>query len=463
LGPPSQATQNSKSAKQNAKRLHGVGQIILVLGEMNSPVVVCGNQSKTTMSRKKSNNNNNKVQQRPAGNKRSRKRRNVTNRMASLSMARPSPQAQPTLGGVGGQLGTIAGNFLSKIFGLGAYKMKQNSVFERMSNSQVPVMHSQSESIVFRHREYIADVSSSVSFASTVYSINPGLSSTFPFLSSIALSFQEYEFRGLVFEYKSTSADALNSTNTALGSVCLAAQYRADAPVFFDKQQLLNEMWSCDAKPSECFILPIECSPKENPLKVQYVRGGPLPANQDVKLFDLAKLTVATVGSQAAAVIGELWASYEVAFYKPQLSQGLALYADTAMYSTTGAVTASPFGTARVLANDTIGLTIANNLISFPLGSQGNYMLLCAYGGSAVTSSFTIPILTNCSFFTTSTSSYFGSTGTSSTFSDLYCFVTISDPTKVATIASSSNWVIPTSTTYALLFVTQINGSAVSY
>lgn len=199
------------------------------------------------MSRKNKNNkpkqnqaNNNG--QRPAGNRRSRKRRNANRQV--MAMSQPPPP--PTLGSVGGQLGTIAGNFLSKIFGLGAYKMKRNNVYNDMVSQQVPVMHSSSESVVFRHREYIADVSSSTTFTTTSYSVNPGLSATFPYLCNIAQNFQEYQFNGLVFEFKSTSADALNSTNTALGSVILAAQYRADAPLFVDKQQMLNEMWSVD-------------------------------------------------------------------------------------------------------------------------------------------------------------------------------------------------------------------------
>lgn len=59
-------------------------------------------------------------------------------------------------------------------------------------------------------------------FNGLVYKINPGNPETFPWLSSIASNFEAYRIEGLVFEYKTMSADALNSTNTALGQIILS-------------------------------------------------------------------------------------------------------------------------------------------------------------------------------------------------------------------------------------------------
>lgn len=427
----------------------------------NSPVLLCGIQSNNNMVRKnKSNNkqNNQNQAQRPAGKRRSRKRRNADRQVMM------SPPPAPTLGSVGGQLGTIAGNFLSKIFGLGAYKLKRNNVYGDMLSSQVPVMHSSSESVVFRHREYIADVSSSTTFATTSYSINPGLSSTFPYLCNIAQNFQEYQFNGLVFEFKSTSADALNSTNTALGSVILASQYRGDAPAFVDKQQMLNEMWSIDAKPSCDMLLPIECDPSENPFRIQYVRGGAVPSGQDTKLYDIGKLTVGTYGSQATAVIGELWATYEVVLRKPQLSAGLNLFGEGAHYeSTTGVSTSNYFGTTRTQYYDNIGLTFSATSITFPLETQGYYILSMMWvgGSTAVTApSFSA---TNASVSVvidqaTSDVAYTLPAGTTSARLPFTLIMYVSDPTKVPVFTFSSG-TLPTSVTSYSLQVAQISGA----
>jgi hypothetical protein len=343
-----------------------------------------------TMTKKK--NNKNSTNPSAKKSKKTQKKKNSQARKQTMQ-ALSTPAPQPTLGSVGGQLGTIAGNFLSKIFGLGAYAMDKNTVYSGMCGDQVPVMHRMSDGFRFQHREYIADVSSSTTFTTTTYQINPGLSTTFPFLSAIAQNFQEYSFEGLVFEFKSTSATALNSTNTALGTVALCAQYRSDAVAFSDKQQLLNEMWAVDAKPSESFILPIECAPKENPFAVQYVRGAAVPSGQDTKMYDLAKLTVGTVGSQATAVVGELWASYDVILRKPQLSAGLDLYGLGAHYeATTGVSLSNYFGTSQVLKYDSMGLSFGASTVTFPLGLQGYFGFAMLYVGSTAT--VTVPNIT---------------------------------------------------------------------
>lgn len=306
-------------------------------------------------------------------------------RKALSRMQVAAPKRGPSFSSILGDIGTFAGNHLSKIFGMGAYTLNQNSLFDSKTQNQVPAMHSSNESVTFRHREYIGQVASSTAFAQTRYAINPGLGKTFPYLCSIAQAFQEYQFRGLIFEYIPTSADALNSTNTALGSVMLAAQYRADALPFFDKQQLLNEMWSVSTKPSAATILPLECAPDENPLKVQYVRGAAVPAGQDAKLYDLATVTVATIGSQAVADVGELWCSYEVVFRKPQMSFELDIYGLSAHYWGYTADGTNTMGTSRLQVFDSIGLTFNNNAFTFPKGSQGNFLISYNLSGVAVT------------------------------------------------------------------------------
>lgn len=403
---------------------------------------------------------NNKPQ--PNKQRRPRQQRPQTQKYQMVSAPRDS-----ALGSIGGQIGTVAGNFLSKIFGMGAYKLRKNSVYDDICNDQVPVMHSNSETVTFRHREYICDITSSTAFVSNSFSINPGLSATFPYLSAIAQNFQEYQFNGLVFEVKSTSANALNSTNTALGTVSMVAQYRADAPTLVNKQQLLNEMWAVDAKPSESFILPIECDPAENPLKIQYVRTGSLPTGQDIKLYDLAKVTVATVGSQAAAVVGELWATYEVVLRKPILSSGLALAGDTAVYScATGLDGTHPLGIVNTQITDSIGLTISgSNTITLPAAAQGYFLFLqLISNGSGAAISFGNPTVAGggATKVNINASSYFGSNGTGVGYGALAFVVYKPDPT-ITTTVTFANGTFPGSPAAGSVIVTQLDGDFVPY
>jgi len=245
-------------------------------------------------------------------------------------------------------------------------------------------MHSTSETVVLRHREYIGDVNSSLGFVNKEYPINPGLSSTFPFLSSIAANFQEYNFKGLVFEFRSTSADALNSTNTALGTVAMVVQYRAGATSLTSKQQVLNEMWSADSKPSESFFMPVECAPAECPMDIQYVRSGSLSSADDIKFYDLGKLCVATNGSQAVAVVGELWASYEVVLRKPIL--GGAIGSDDNSFTMTRVLCTSeqPLGTVILsTGSNSLGVSPSSSALTLPSGSQSKYLVTATWLGPA--------------------------------------------------------------------------------
>jgi len=289
--------------------------------------------------------------------------------------------------------GNLASSFFGfpKVFGSGSYAMT-NSCWN--AQSQVPIMHSSNESVRIRHREYIADISmNGAAFTLTQYNINPGLATSFPYLSAVANNFQEYSFKGLVFEFKTTSATALVSgTNTAMGSVMLAAQYRSDAPAFTTKTQLLNEMWSVDTVPSQNVVLPVECSPTETVLTNQYVRSGTVTG--DIKLFDLCSLSVATFGGQSGQtnVVGELWVSYDVELRKPQLaSTGIgagsaAAYAIAATWNT-----GNLYGSIALSVNSTIALTFNNNTIFLPVGASGYYAFTMAmsfsgtYGAGAAT------------------------------------------------------------------------------
>lgn len=363
----------------------------------------------------------------------------------------------------GNMLGSIFG--VPKIFGSGAYKMSQNTMFD--TSRQVPIMHSESEKIIFRHREYIGDVTCfGVAYAAQSYSINPGLSSTFPYLSEIAANFQEYKFRGLVFSYHSTSAESIVSgTNTQMGSVMLAAQYRSDAPAFTNKQQMLNEMWSVDTRPSNDCTLPIECDPKENTLGIQYVRTGAVPSGSDVKTYDLCNVTVATAGFQSVQtnVIGELWASYEVELYKPvqSINQNGSFIAKNVNYDNTHTLRTDSTIVANTLAG-TIppGGNLIANAFRFPDKTYGTFLVTIAWAGSgSVTISYPNPTFSN--GVTLVTNTYTSGNPTSVGVSALEAFIVTVDTTGNVngvwpTIGFVGSYVLPTSPAAMYFSVTQV-------
>jgi hypothetical protein len=303
---------------------------------------------------------------------------NLVSRLKSLELkiATKEPRGRPRKGKANNNKGAMVvykgqgaysaqqanGSYMSgnnfKLFdniwgGSGAYKIKTNSLFK--TGSQVPIMHSSDTSIRFCHREYLGEISSSVAYArQKSYSVNPGLATSFPFLAGIASHFQEYRFNGLIYHFKSTGATALvNGTNTAMGSIMMVAQYRADAALPSGKLELLNEAWSEECKTSDDMNLYIECDPRENPLGIQYIRTESNVANaQDQKFYDLCSITVASNGSQGANVVGEMWVSYDVSLKKPCIANAAgALAGNCAHYYGTLVTNALPFGVQNFIRN----------------------------------------------------------------------------------------------------------------
>lgn len=119
---------------------------------------------------------------------------------------------------IGSVLGSSAADLLKHVAGIGDYTVNYNTILKPDSVPQF----SGNRTFVVSHREYIQDIVSSSSagaFKIDSFLINPGDPATFPWLSNLAQNFEEYRIHGMIFQFKTTSANALNSTNTALGTI----------------------------------------------------------------------------------------------------------------------------------------------------------------------------------------------------------------------------------------------------
>ncbi len=234
----------------------------------------------------------------------------------------------PFGGDLGYQAGRAAGHYIKSFTGFGAYSVNQNTLYE---GSQTPFVTNANmeNAMVIAHREYLGDITTSANagdFQSEEFTVNPCLVKTFPWLNALANQFEEWLPMGIIFFFKTTSSDALNSTNTALGNVMMAAQYNVYQPDFGDKLEMENHAYNMSCKPSTNLLMPIECAPSQNQVSIHYTRPGnqPIPQNADQRLYDLAVLTIATEGMQAASVnIGELHIAYQIAFFKPRLLRSI--------------------------------------------------------------------------------------------------------------------------------------------
>lgn len=282
--------------------------------------------------------------------------------------------------GSGSSFGTGIGAALSKWLGSGDYTVSSNSITQKASAGMIPAMHKEGQSITVRHREFLTEVRGATSFTvRNEFFLNPGLSTTFPWLSGIAGQYSQYTIKGLVYHYVPTSGNAVSSTNAALGTVMLQTSYRATENRPLSKVEMLNEYWSSEAKPSEEFCHPIECNPKENPFNVQYIRTGNLPATENQLMYDLGRTTVAVSGQQADdVVLGDLWVTYEIELKKPVLTNSTnANIQSFAATSISGITPSTPFGSDMTTRFDTMPTTVSilGGNITFGRGTLGAYQV----------------------------------------------------------------------------------------
>lgn len=255
------------------------------------------------------------------------------------------------------------------------------------------------EGVRICHREFIGNIGTTGStfptpFTLATHIINPGVSTTFPWLSQVAQYFEEYDMKGLVFEYRPSSG-MVTGTNPALGVVIMATDYNIENPDFANKQAMDSYEFANSTVPfNQCFHM-VECRPRSNITNKLYVRNEN-PVSERL-LYDLGKFEIATEGMPAAYTTGELWVTYDVCLTKPRI----AGYSNATLMShyvanPAGSSTAANFGGTSGLV-DGISLTplpelsASGNSVLFPV--QGSYILL-AYQQSGIAAATAAPTFT---------------------------------------------------------------------
>lgn len=305
----------------------------------------------------------------------------------------------PAGAGVGGMIGNAGGSFISKMLGHGDYavtnasQLKENNLV--LANAaQMPQFGTGKVACKFVNREFLGDVYSSSTpgaFKINDYPINPGLNSTFPWLSGVVgAKFQQYRINGMSFEYRSMSGDALNSTNTALGSVIMSTDYDSADATFASKQEMENTEYGVSCKPSVNMMHGIECARFQTPVSELYIRAYDVPANKDIRLYDMGRFSIATVGCQAANVnLGELWVSYDIDCFKA-IEQPPNYLTPFAQYTLNNVDSTHSLGTSQTEVKDQIGLTfdyiagVASIILPYGLEAGTKFMLYYGVYGTAV-------------------------------------------------------------------------------
>lgn len=232
---------------------------------------------------------------------------------------------------------------LKRIAGSGMYTGQgeyesQNGLFGNETADVPTVVSSGTEdgTIKISHREYLTDLYgihyengiAETPMQKYIYQLNPGLETTFPWLSQLAQNFEEYELEQCIFSFRSTLQE-VSSANGQVGTIVMATQYNPDTPDFRDKNEMMMYSHANSAKATDDIMHGVECDDaKLSGTEEKYIRAGPLDTGSQLKDYDHGKFTVSVNNTPEAfndQSIGELWVSYTVCLRKPKLftSRGL--------------------------------------------------------------------------------------------------------------------------------------------
>jgi len=293
-----------------------------------------------------------------------------------------------------------------KLSGLGSYQLSniRKNVLIQPEIPQVMNAIYREGGTIIRHREYLGPITTSLTantFKIQSFALQPAQDESFPWLSQIAASYEEYSPNGLMYEFRSTASDAIaSSSNLALGQVMMCTQYDPTDPEFTNDIQLLNYSWAQSGKVSDCIQHFVECDPKQSPLSHLYTRNGSAANESDLRFSDFGRFSIATNGLQGTDVqIGQLWVTYEFIFYKPKLPVNSVVAGGFLHYHTNNNVsTNQPLGDYDVTNIDpesNLDLTIVDSYapsptdaaVVFAASNQAqSYMITLSYFGTSTAS-----------------------------------------------------------------------------
>lgn len=245
--------------------------------------------------------------------------------------------------------------------------------------SKAPAIKMSSDSCRVVHRELIASVTGTTAFTvAQSFALNPGISATFPWLSVMAQTWEQYRFRSLRFCYYTRTG------SNVPGSVILAPDYDAADAAPVSEQVASNYTDAAEDAPwkdIECVLTRLDMAGGQ---KRHFTRTGALAANLDIKTYDVGQLHLCTIDGTAVAW-GKLWVEYDVEFFVPQLPpNGGALVLGGLISGQTSMTAGNPLGTAPIVDTSAQGLS-ASAASVVTIAGTGQYLVYATCGGTTIT------------------------------------------------------------------------------
>jgi hypothetical protein len=224
-------------------------------------------------------------------------------------------------------------------------------------------------SVRIRHRELITDLTGT-STAFTIIntaSVNPGLGSVFPWLSTVAMRFEKYKFHNLKFLYDPESSTA------GAGCLMMAVDFDASDVAPITKTQMMSYAGATKAAPWISSMNDVRAA-WDKTIGHRFVRNGSNPSGTDIKLYDVGTLYIATSGV-ASALLGDLYVEYDVSLITPQTQSAIG-----GSIVANGSISASAIFGATPIILGSLPCSVSVN--SFTFNIVGKYVVSMAMTGT---------------------------------------------------------------------------------
>ncbi len=196
-----------------------------------------------------------------------------------------------------------------------AVPVAYNTTIGSYKNNQ-PRITSAANCTTIQNEEFFTTLASTgTAYNAVSLPCNPGMPDMFPWLSGIALQYEKYRFRKLVFHYITRAA-----TSTT-GNAVMVFDFDAMDPAptdFLSACAYKDKMVGCAWKDGDMAI-----DLADDRALARYNRPGLPAAPYDLKTYDLGQLIIASEGA-AAATLGIVGVEYIVELYTPQVGGPVA-------------------------------------------------------------------------------------------------------------------------------------------
>jgi len=185
--------------------------------------------------------------------------------------------------------------------------------------SYTPSVSTTSAGSRVRNRELInGQLGTSSSFTvQNSYSVNPGLSSVFTWLSNVAKNYETYRVHAMRWVFI-----PLNNTS-ASGDIIMWADYNATDPPLTTEAQAYNHAGCYIGSVWEAASLSMRVKEMHALGPRKFVRTTAIAG--DLKTYDVGQFNIATVNNASLSYAGKLLCEYDVEFFTPQTVPSTAL------------------------------------------------------------------------------------------------------------------------------------------